>query len=588
MSNLDKIKMKEDFISQVEMVDLDSVMNAITNNVEGLDLYTYFVTIDAFNRGEIDRVELREFVTKLYSDWYFLAKNTNKNIKAVKLFDNYRYSPLGINSKECFELIKSREYIDVIPISIEYTNKLEEKFLVSIKLDKLFNMQVEEDHKVCRLYLNLPYNKIIPFVSEFVDRCYMETIPANIKFFSDDERCDDVIIYCDYDYAEKIIQTIEDIKNDYVSKLDETGEVNPLLGKVNEYIGFGEQPKKGTYFGSRAECLSCINKMAKNQIIKENFVAQEKQVVYKRDGSVFTPTEYLRYLIEKTAIVLIEDKILKLENLSETINADRELGVLYRLREDISKIVNIDSSVKSLKKSLTRKGDYKLNIDGIGESDFDFVDKLYNVFAPVEDKYLKKAKVTEKKKLIADNIFKVAEKVEGKDVREYLLGLFKNELSIALDKIVEENLDETKYSRQSSIINNLKIKNCMRLKKIIKAILNDSDEGMEYISKCVNDYIRIISTDGMENVELEVEGNRVIIDSDIADQILFNFPELLQDVEKLSLDENFISKVLSLYYINKDNLCINAITKNVGRKRRNRRMKSQNHFYYEPNENYRI
>ena len=37
----------------------------------------------------------------------------------LKLFDNYRYSPLGINSKECFELIKSREYIDVIPISIE-------------------------------------------------------------------------------------------------------------------------------------------------------------------------------------------------------------------------------------------------------------------------------------------------------------------------------------------------------------------------------------------------------------------------------------------------------------------------------------
>ena len=128
----------------------------------------------------------------------------------------------------------------------------------------------------------------------------------------------------------------------------------------------------------------------------------------------------------------------------------------------------------------------------------------------------------------------------------------------------------------------------MRLKKIIKAILNDSDEGMEYISKCVNDYIRIISTDGLENVEVEVEGNRVVIDSDIADQILFNFPELLQDVEKLSLDENFISKVLSLYYINKDNLCINAITKNVGKKRRNRRMKSQNHFYYEPNENYRI
>ena len=585
--NLKKIKAKEKFLSEVEEVDRSELLKVLAENASGLDLYTYFVTLNAHKTDEVDLNSIQELILKLYSDWYFLTKNSNTTVETVKLFDNYRFSPLGINKDECFSLVRGKEFGNTIPISIEYTNKLQEKFFTSIRVDKLYNMNVGEQIFGCRLYLNLPSRKILLFVEEFLERCYLEILPCNIKFFNSDDRCDNVIIYCDYEYAEKIVDIIETIKEDYAFKLDGVGEVNPLLGKVNDYIGFGEQPVKGTYFTSRTFALESIQKMAMGEVLKNTLIAPEERVIYRKDGTSYSPTEYLAYLIEKITIELIDEKIYKLESLQEKMNNESELVSLYRLRENLSQSVDIDREVKKLKKSFTRNENYSVNIEGIGSKEYNFIEKLYNLFTPVEDKYLKKVSEKDKKKIVSSVVFRPSISFEGVDTKEYLYNLFKHELSIALDNILENEIEETKYSRQSSILNNLKVKSCMRLKAVIKAILNDDDDGKELVDSCINDYIRILSCDSLESVQVEVNGIKVNLDENISEIIKSTFPQLKENVDNLTLDNEYIDAMLIHYGINPNNFAVNDITNIVGKKRNRGKRGSRSHFYYDPEVNYK-
>ena len=585
--NLKKIKAKEKFLSEVEEVDRSELLKVLAENASGLDLYTYFVTLNAHKTDEVDLNSIQELILKLYSDWYFLTKNSNTTVETVKLFDNYRFSPLGINKDECFSLVRGKEFGDTIPISIEYTNKLQEKFFTSIRVDKLYNMNVGEQIFGCRLYLNLPSRKILLFVEEFLERCYLEILPCNIKFFNSDDRCDNVIIYCDYEYAEKIVDAIETIKEDYAFKLDGVGEVNPLLGKVNDYIGFGEQPVKGTYFTSRTFALESIQKMAMGEVLKNTLIAPEERVIYRKDGTSYSPTEYLAYLIEKITIELIDEKIYKLESLQEKMNNESELASLYKLRENLSQSVDIDREVKKLKKSFTRNENYSVNIEGIGSKEYNFIEKLYNLFTPVEDKYLKKVSEKDKKKIVSSVVFRPSISFEGVDTKEYLYNLFKHELSIALDNILENEIEETKYSRQSSILNNLKVKSCMRLKAVIKAILNDDDDGKELVDSCINDYIRILSCDSLESVQVEVNGIKVNLDENISEIIKSTFPQLKENVDNLTLDNGYIDAMLIHYGINPNNFAVNNITNIVGKKRIRGKRGMRSHFYYDPEVNYK-
>jgi len=585
MSNLRKIRAKEKFLSGIEGVDREDVLNVLKDNDDNLDLYSYFVTLNAHNTERLDDKEVGEFIHKMYSDWYFLAKNLGKDIRTIKLFNNYRYSPIGISEKECFSLIQSEEFMGLLPIKIEYTNKLEDKYFVSVDVAKLYynNEKLVND---CRLYLNIPSKNIIPFVKEFLDRCYLNTIPCNIKFFCSDERSDDVIIYCDYEYAQKIVDLIEEFKSDYSLNFANIGEVNPLLAKVNDYIGFGEQPNKGTYFSTRSKAISNIQKVATGKILKDLLVGIEERNIYKKDGTSFTPTEYMAYMIERIALVIIDEKILKLESLDEKMSLDNELEILYRLRENITSKINIASEVNKLKKSITRKENYTLQIEGIGKSDYVFVEKLYNLFTTVEEKYLLKKSGKDKRQVVANRVFNTTENFEGVDTYEYLYKIFKKELAVALDKIVEEGLDETKYARQSSILNNLKMQKCIRLKAIIKAILDDSDDGKELVDSCIKDYLRILACDSFDNVEIIVEDETIKLDSDVSSAIKNEFENIKLDVYNLTINSEFVDNMFARYDINPSNFSLRLNTKSNCKIRQKGNITRKERFYYSPEESY--
>ena len=208
MSRLGGIKEKEKFLSSLEVVD-QSVISLAKENTERLDLYTYFITLGAHNTGAIENKYLYEFLLSRYADWFCLNKNST-NTAVYKITHGVFYSPTNMTGKECFDFIKSGKFAEVLPIQFQYINKLEEKFFVSIDINKLYNQKVKND-TVVRLYINLPSNKIIPFVKEFIDRAYLAEFPATIKFLNTDDRCDTVIIYTDYSSASQVVKEIESI-----------------------------------------------------------------------------------------------------------------------------------------------------------------------------------------------------------------------------------------------------------------------------------------------------------------------------------------------------------------------------------------
>jgi len=581
MSKLSKQRAKERFLEMVDGVDKSAVLDEIRTCGED-DLYTYFVKKNAFASGVLDEKDINDFVGRVYADWYFLHKNTpNKNIQAVKVLNDYELTPVNLTGNKPFELIKNGQFKNVLPVFFQYTNRLEERYFICVKLDELYNREFQNFKYEVRLYLNLPIDTMLEFAKEFVERAYLHEFPALIKVLNNDFRSDNVIIYTDYEYAEQVVSLIHDIRKDNPTMFTRVGEVSTLLGSIEDYIGFGEQLDSGaTYFASRTKALSSLHNQAGTELLKSGIVGEEKKIIFRADGQQYTPTEYLEFMIEKNIIKIVENKI---EELEETQDSDNEeIERLYSIRDDVRSGVDITSEVNKLKKSITRNDDYILELEGIGSDDFDYIAKLYRLFSTSDDRIFSRHTDRQKRDVVASKIFSTTDTFEGVNTREFLDTYFKAELSVMLKDILEEEMNNVKHVRQSEVLKNLKKKSCEKLRTILKSILDDGDEGKEYISRCVLDYVRILSTDALENVEVVVDGRVVTLDTNVNTDIINLLPALKEEVDKLTLDDGFIDNTLAEYGINKDNLCLNKTTKNIRRERTIDKETQPERFYYNP------
>lgn len=581
MSRLSKQRAKEKFLKEIEGVSTTSVFEDMKNNTDGLDLYTYFITKDAFCSGMIEEKEINEFLLRVYSDWYFLHKNTpNKNPKAVKILNDFEFAPVNLTGSKCFDLIHNNKYSDVLPVFFQYINRLEEKYFICVRTDELYNRDFRGIDYSARLYINLPQDQLLEFAKEFLDKAYAEEFPALVKVLNNDYRFDTITIYTDYEYVSKIIEAIESIKYESSSIFSRVGGVNPLLANVNDYIGFGEQGDFGsTYIASRCKALSSIHECAGLQMLKGGIVAEEQKIIFRKDGVGYTPTEYLKFLIERNALKLVENKILELEAKEEP-NKDR-IDRLYALRENIGSGVDLQNEVEKLKSSFTRKGEYVLKIDGVGEDNYNYLNKMYRLFTTEDERLLRYAGDLDRKRKINSKLYSLSETFGGVNTKEFLDIYFKSELSIVLKNFIDSEMTSIKRYKQGGVLANIKKKSIARLQSILRSILDDGDEGRAYIQDCIYDYVRLLAAGSMDNVEVVVDGKTISIEKDVNSDILEMLPELKQKVENLSISMEFIDKTLEEFGINKDNLSVASNTKNIAKEKK-RESESEYRYYYNP------
>ena len=570
---------REEFLSTVDGVNKEEILNEIKDITD--DIFSHFITQHAFCTDALDDVSLDEFLHRIYSDWFFLHKNThNTDISAVRLLSAYNFAPVNLTGSKCHTLIKSGEYDNVLPVSFQYISHLDDKYFIVIKTDKLYNRDFGKLEYNARLYLNIKCEHLLAFAKEFVDKSYSNEFPAILKILNNDYRNDTITIYTDYNFAQSIVDTIHEIKSENPSIFEDIGEVSSLLGKIDEFIGFGEQlDPKATYILSRCKALSAIEKTASTEVLKKNFVRNEEKIIFRTDGSEYTVSEYLSYLIEKNATELIDIRIEELEC------ADRDnyeqLDRLYQLRRNVATRINIPGEVDKLKSSLTRCHDYNLSIPQVGTDDYDYVDKLYDLFASKQDKLFKRPNTQEKKDIINTQVFKITEGFNGVKTREFLETFFKSKLAEIVHDIIEERRDSIRRSYDSPVLINIKQKACERLREILLGIIDDSDEGREYITRCINDYIRILSTSALENVEICIDGTVITIDENINSDIIRLLPNIQAEIANIATNSEFIDNILHLHDINCKNLCLNRKSKNI-RKRRKQKTGEEYRYYYNP------
>lgn len=581
MSRLSKQRAKERFLKDIEGVDKEKVFAEINNNKTDLDLYTYFITKDAYNRGVLEEKDVGEFLSGVYADWYFLHKNTrNRNPKAVKILSDFNFAPVNLTSSKCFDMVRSGVYNDTLPVFFQYVNKLEEKYFICIRTDELYNREFKGIDYAVRLYINFPHTQVLEFAKEFLNKAYTEELPVLLKVLNGDYRFDTITIYTDYEYVEKVIEAIDAIKYESKSLFAETGKINPMLADVNGYIGFGEQEDiSSTYFASRTKALSSIGKCASLKLLKDSIVAREKEIIFRKDGTKYTPTEYLRYLVERNAKALIESKIQELEN-EDKIDEAR-VDRLYAMRDSISDTVDIDGEVERVKETFTRRGDYTLKIEGVGEQNYNYLNKLYNLFTTEDERLLRYAGDRAKRRKVNAKIFNVTDELAGVSTKEFLDIYCKSELGIALKNFIDGELTSIKRVKTSSVLGNIKKKSVARLQSILRSILDDGEDGREYIGDCVYDYVRILSSGSTDNVEIIIDGREIAIEKDVSADLVNMMPELKQKIEKLTVSTEFIDNTLEEFGINKDNLSVGSGTKNMA-KAKDSKVADSYEYYYNP------
>jgi len=564
MSNTKSNRLKNEFLSTVQAVDKNQILSLINDN-QNEDLYTYFIKKDAFASGGINDELLNEFLLKIYSDWYFLHKNTfNKNIRAVKILTEYQFTPVKLNNRDDFvmlNILKSGEYDDVLPMSLQMIDDENSKFFVAVKTVDLYNQSFEDLKYNVRLYINLKINNVINFADKFLDKCYTKNLPLILKILNNDYRFDTITIYTDYTYVQLVVDTIEEIRMENPSVFEEVGPVNELLGKVNDYIGFGEVISVAdTYFSSRCNAINNIRKSSESLYLKTALVKPEEKIVDCGKGIKYTPTEYLEKLLEKNAIALLEKKILELEN-SDDSNKE-ELLKLRELRDNVWLVVNFKDEVSSFKKTLTRGGCYKLSVKGVGESDFDFVTKLYNLIGLAEDKYSPVA-YNRKKDKVSNLFFRLTENFEGLDTREFLETYFRTKLTYILNDIITKEEDDLNKVREVTTLTRLRKRIINQLKNILNSIVEEDDEGREYLDRFINDYVRILQSDSDEIVASTICGKSISMDVSTSEEIVSLLPAIKQDIEENINNTEYVDSILAENDINHTNLCLNKDTDNV-------------------------
>lgn len=581
MSKLSRQRAKERFLKLVDAVDKNTILEEIRNSQGCDDLYTYFVTKNAFATTVLDDRDINEFLLKTYSDWYFLHKNTKKPDKNNRLLSEYQYAPVNLTGDSPFQLIKNGEFNDILPISFQYINRLEESYFIVIKTDKLYNREFKGIQNDVRLYINLKGDRLIDFAKEFLDKAYLNEFPATLKILNSDSRCDDIIIYTDYEYAEDVVGAIRDIRKETPSIFSNIGDVSPLLGSIDDYIGFGEQLKdNATYFASRCKALASMQNMAGAELLKKGIVREEEKIIFRNNGNKYTATEYLEFLIEKNMVRLVEKKIDELESNGD--DDTEELDRLYTMREDIALHADVTQEVNKLKRALTRNENYTLEMEGIGTDDYDYLAKLYRLFTTSDTRILKSHSTTQKKDIVSRQLFKTTDTFEGVDTREFLDTYFKARLALVVKEVLDRDMESVKRSRQSAVLINIRKKACAKLRSILTSITDDGDEGKEYIGRCVNDYVRILSTDALEGVEVTIDGRDISLDTDVNTDIISMLPALKEEVDKLSLDSDFIDNILAEFDINKDNMCLNKSTRNIRKEKTADIENKDRSYYYNP------
>lgn len=254
-------------------------------NLGGYDSYS----INAHNSDESNRIgegekeaEFEQFCKVLYIRWR-KERLANDNPKSDGYQKLKACSPEFIESKgfKYSDILKQSEVLFPGLEHVAWDQNLSNDFF---HVETGYATGVPFEKYDARLYINFKTENIIPFCKLFIKAVSREGLFGYFKFSYMDERNDSWLLYCSYENLPKYLEIIENIKKERPELFEGTEKISPNLGKVNDYIGYGDEPKGSTKRSHNSRLDKVVNDTY-DEVMEEFFkIVKPSDVENMRSG----------------------------------------------------------------------------------------------------------------------------------------------------------------------------------------------------------------------------------------------------------------------------------------------------------------
>lgn len=301
----------EDILKKVENPLSDEIILEIlkcycdskleSSNSKNIDLYTKIVNISESTSKKINEEDRKKYIAIMFSIWkkniLSLTEEEIKKLKSAGKYDDDIYQLRSYLKDIPSEL--TLEQIDKIgnnAIANKYGWMKSNKEWIRINSSKISANTTIMPYPKHRLYLSIDLQDIYMMAALFTYKCQQHKIPYLFKFTKEKERYDSFVIHTSSDYLLEYLEILEEIKEERKDIIDRCKKLPLLVGKINNFIGYGEEPlqnklNKGNEI-SYNELRSKVLEEAIKEITKELILSDRKQVI-NYNGTIIPLEDYV-------------------------------------------------------------------------------------------------------------------------------------------------------------------------------------------------------------------------------------------------------------------------------------------------------
>jgi|GEM_PF-5572641 len=373
---------KLEFLKSVEQPDIEGILSDYIASGARVG-YPTLTSQNAHGTGAITAKDLEAFSGIVYKAWYDeMCEIAHKKggddallQAAILVNTDSKYRPENIAEGpgfyrviSHFNLVQSQDGESFMPEQ----GRVFDDFL-HVKTKKLRPLEKTVDIE-CRLYLNIEGKSILAVAGKLLEASLENKTPLYMKFTPSDRRNDTLLVYTDYATAPWFINTLKNMRKISPELFHNAENLNPLLGKVDGFIGFGEEPvyRHTSFNDARARAIGAILDHALQAFSKETIVKNSaKQIINTSSGESLSQDDYLKYLIKRKVKETQEYKSGKI-NLDSESNEARLNSIIEEMKYNLAKWHNIEPSISFF--------------DGMGKAvnidmkHYSFEDKLCSVY----------------------------------------------------------------------------------------------------------------------------------------------------------------------------------------------------------------
>lgn len=258
--------------------------------------------------------EKNQFWSVLFNNWKRNILNDNGKINPKKYKGHF--SELVMNLKQIPDISTYDELCNIVeryPLISKYGIMPSGDRIWNFILSRDINGTKEDDVVPnYRLYINSEAKDTYQLVAGFIGKCAKRKLPYYLKFIDVPEdytyRADSIVIWADEKTLFQYIEILNEIKNEIPSVISRCKEPPILTMKINNWIGFGTEPKGNddSYTSARIKLLmNSINTVMRQWIIEN----QDKKIIYGKTR--FSIKQYIAAKAIKDEFDIIKEQIKK-------------------------------------------------------------------------------------------------------------------------------------------------------------------------------------------------------------------------------------------------------------------------------------